>query len=171
MIMSIASMFVLYTWIEKSDYQVLYSNLSEDDSGKIVAELSASKIPYQLAAGSVLVPSGKVYEVRLQLASQGLPSGGGVGFEIFDNTNFTTSEFVQKLNFRRALEGELSRTIKSLSGIEQARVHLAVPDKSIFAFSADKAQATAAVFISLNQGRRLNSREVDGIVHLVASSV
>ena len=171
MIMSIASMFVLYTWIEKTDYEVLYSNLSETDSGKIVQELSAGKIPYKLAAGTVLVPSGKVYDVRLQLASQGLPSGGGVGFEIFDNTNFTTSEFVQKLNYRRALEGELARTIKSLSGIEQARVHLAVPDKSIFAFSADKAQATAAVFISLNQGRRLNSREVDGIVHLVASSV
>jgi flagellar M-ring protein FliF len=171
MIISIASMFILYTWIQKADYQVLYSNLSEDDAGKIVQELTAGKIPYQLAAGSVLVPSNKVYDVRLQLASQGIPQGGGVGFEIFDNTNFTTSEFVQKLNFRRALEGELARTIRSLSGVEQARVHLAVPDKSIFAFSAEKAQATAAVFVSLNQGRRLSSREVDGIVHLVSSSV
>ncbi len=171
MIMSIASMFILYTWIEKADYQVLYSNLSEDDSGKIVQELTANKVPYQLAAGSVLVPSNKVYDVRLQLASKGLPQGGGVGFEIFDNTNFTTTEFVQKLNYRRALEGELARTIRSLDGIEQSRVHLAVPDKTIYSFNDDKAHATAAVFVSLNQGRRLSSREVDGIIHLVASSV
>lgn len=171
MIMSIASMFLIYAWMQKADYQVLYSNLSEEDAGMIVQELSSKKIPYELGKGTVLVPSGKVYDLRLQLASQGLPHGGGVGFEIFDNTSFTTSEFVQKLNFRRGLEGELSRTISSLRGVNQCRVHLAIPDKSIFAFQEDKPKTSAAVFVSLSQGTRLSSREVDGIVHLVASSV
>lgn len=171
-VISTAGMLLLFSWIQKADYQVLYSNLSEEDAGKILQELQAKKIPYQAGAGgAILVASDKVYDIRLQLASQGLPQGGGVGFEIFDNTNFTTSEFVQKLNYRRALEGELSRTIRSLAGVQQCRVHLVVPDKSIFALQGDKEDTTAAVFLSLKQGRRLNSSEVDGIIHLVASSV
>jgi flagellar M-ring protein FliF len=172
LVISVAGMLLLFSWMQKADYQVLYSNLSEEDAGKILQELQAKKIPYQAGAGgSILVASDKVYDIRLQLASQGLPQGGGVGFEIFDNTNFTTSEFVQKLNYRRALEGELSRTIRSLAGVQQCRVHLVVPDKSIFALQENKQETTAAVFISLKQGRRLNGSEVDGIIHLVASSV
>jgi len=171
-IVSVAGMLLLSSWIQKIDYQVLYSNLSDDDAGKIAQELQSKKIPYKAGSGgTILVASDQVYDVRLQLAAQGLPQGGGVGFEIFDNTNFTTSEFVQKLNFRRALEGELSRTIRSLSGVQQCRVHLVVPDKSIFAFQQDKKEASAAVLLSLKQGRKLNSGEVDGIIHLVASSV
>jgi flagellar M-ring protein FliF len=171
-VISIAGMFLLLSWIQKVDYQVLYSNLSDDDAGKIVQELQDKKIPYKAGTGgSILVASDKVYDVRLQLAAQGLPQGGGVGFEIFDNTNFTTSEFVQKLNYRRALEGELSRTIRSLSGVQQCRVHLVVPEKTIFSFQENKQEASAAVFLSLKQGRKLNSGEVDGIIHLVASSV
>jgi flagellar M-ring protein FliF len=171
-IISIAGALLLSSWIQKIDYQVLYSNLADDDAGKIVQELQDKKIPYKTGSGgTILVASDKVYDVRLQLAAQGLPEGGGVGFEIFDNTNFTTSEFVQKLNYRRALEGELSRTIRSLAEVQQCRVHLVVPDKSIFAFQQTKQDASAAVFISLKQGRKLNSGEVDGIIHLVASSV
>ncbi len=171
-VLSITGMFLLFSWTRKADYQVLYSNLSEDDAGRIAQELGDRKVPYELGpAGTVLVPSNKVYELRLQLAAQGLPQGAGVGFEIFDNTSFTTSEFVQKLNFRRALEGELARTIRSLSGVRQARVHLVVPDKSMFAFEEDRTQPSAAVFVSLQQGRRLNNSEVEGIIYLVSSSV
>jgi flagellar M-ring protein FliF len=172
LVISIAGVVLLSSWMQRVDYQVLYSNLSEEDAGKILQELQEKKIPYKAGAGgSILVASDKVYDVRLQLASQGLPQGGGVGFEIFDKTNFTTSEFVQKLNYRRALEGELARTIRSLAGVQQCRVHLVVPDKSIYALQDNKQETTAAVFISLKQGRKLNSSEVDGIIHLVASSV
>ncbi len=171
-VVSFASMMLLFAWIQKIDYQVLYANLSEDDAGRIVQELSERKIPYEIGSGgAVLVPSDKVYDIRLQLASAGLPQGGGVGFEIFDNTKFTTSEFVQKLNYRRALEGELSRTIQSLSGVKQGRVHLVMPDKSIFAFQESKPRTSAAIFLTLNNGRKLNRAEVEGIVHLVSSSV
>src|SRR4030067_2668897 len=158
LVISIAGVVLLLSWMQRVDYQVLYSNLSEEDTGKIVQELQQKKIPYKAGAGgAILVASDKVYAIRLQLAAQGLPQGGGVGFEIFDNTNFTTSEFVQKLNYRRALEGELSRTIRSLSGVQQCRVHLVAPEKSIFAFQQDKKEASAAVLLSLKQGRKLNS--------------
>jgi len=171
-VISVAGTLLLLTWVQKIDYQVLYSNLSDDDAGKIVQELQTRKIPYKAdSGGTILVASDRVYDVRLQLAAQGLPQGGGVGFEIFDNTNSATSEFVQKVNYRRALEGELSRTIRSLSGVQQCRVHLAVPDKSLFVFQQDKKDASAAVFLSLQKGRKLNGGEVDGIIHLVASSV
>ncbi|MBI4848054.1 MAG: flagellar M-ring protein FliF [Nitrospirae bacterium] len=172
LVISIAGIILLMSWMQRVDYQVLYSNLSEEDAGKIVQTLQEKKIPYKIGdGGAVLVASDKVYDTRLQLASQGLPQGGGVGFEIFDNTTFTTSEFVQKLNYRRALEGELSRTIRSLASVQQCRVHLVVPDKSVFAFQQEKQDATAAVFLTLKQGRKPSSSEVDGIIHLVASSV
>ncbi|UCE71566.1 MAG: flagellar M-ring protein FliF [Nitrospiraceae bacterium] len=172
LIVTIAIAVLLFAWFQKADYQVLYSNLSEEDAGRIVEELRSKKVPYELSpGGTVMVSAEKVYDLRLEMASQGLPQGSGVGFEIFDNTSFTTSEFVQKLNFKRAMEGELSRTIRSLSGIEQCRVHLVIPDKSVFAFQDNKSTATAAVFVSLNKGRKLSASEVDGIVHLVSSSV
>ena len=97
----IAAGILLFTWMQKADFQLLYSNLSEDDAGAIVQKLNEMKIPYSTAGGGVMVPADKVYEVRLQLASQGLPQGGGAGFELFDKTNFTMTDFVQKLNYRR----------------------------------------------------------------------
>ncbi|RJQ54634.1 MAG: flagellar M-ring protein FliF [Nitrospiraceae bacterium] len=172
LVISVAGILLLFSWMQRVDYQVLYANLSEEDTGRIIQELQEKKIPYKAGAGgAILVASDKVYDIRLQLASQGLPQGGGVGFEIFDNTNFTTSEFVQKLNYRRALEGELSRTIRSLAGVQQCRVHLVVPDRSLFVLQENRQDPTAAIFISLRQGRKLSSSEVDGIIHLVASSV
>lgn len=171
-IASIASIFLLSAWLQKADYQVLFSGLSDDDAGRIVQELKDKKIPYQLGTtGAVLVPSDKVYDLRLQFASQGLPQGGGVGFEIFDNTSFTTSDFVQKLNYRRGLEGELARTIKSMSGVQKGRVHLVIPDKTLFAFQESKPKTSAAVFITLQNGRKLDRSEIESIVHLVSSSV
>ncbi|OGP50549.1 MAG: flagellar M-ring protein FliF [Deltaproteobacteria bacterium RBG_13_43_22] len=165
----VASMILIITWSQKSNYQILYANVNGEDSGLMIQKLKELKVPYKVNGGGILVPSEKVYELRLQLAAQGLPQGGGVGFEIFDKTNFGTSDFVQKLNYRRALQGELSRTIQSLSEIESCRVHLAVPEKNLFAEKESK--PSASIMVKLKAGRALTQNQVQGIVHLVSSSV
>lgn len=155
----------------RTDYRPLFTNLSTEDAGEIVKKLKESKTPYQIAPDgkSVLVPSDKVYELRLSLASEGLPQGGGVGFEIFDRKNFGMTEFVQKLNYQRALQGELARTISQISGVEQARVHLVIPEKTLFK-EAEK-PPTASVVLRMKGGKTLKDTEVQGVVHLVASSI
>jgi flagellar M-ring protein FliF len=160
---------LLMTWSQKADQQLLFANLSEEDAGAIVQKLNEQKIPYTTSGGGIMVPADKVYEVRLQLASQGLPQGGGVGYELFDKTSFTMTDFVQKLNYRRALQGELSRTIRSLAEVEQCRVHLAVPEKTLFVQKDDRPKAS--VLLKLRPGRRLSQAQVQGIVHLVSSSI
>jgi flagellar M-ring protein FliF len=160
---------LLMTWSQKADQQLLFANLSEEDAGAIIQKLNEQKIPYTTTGGGIMVPSDKVYEVRLQLASQGLPQGGGVGFELFDKTSFTMSDFVQKLNYRRALQGELSRTIRSLAEVEECRVHLAIPEKTLFMQKDEKPKAS--VLLKLRPGRRLSQSQVQGIVHLVSSSI
>jgi flagellar M-ring protein FliF len=157
------------TWLQKADQQLLFANLSEEDAAAIIQKLNEQKIPYTAANGGITVPADKVYEVRLQLASQGLPQGSGAGFELFDKTSFTMTDFVQKLNYRRALAGELSRTIRALSEVDQCRVHLAVPEKTLFAQKEERPKAS--VLLKLRSGRRLTPPQVQGIVHLVASSV
>ncbi|MBJ6724743.1 flagellar basal-body MS-ring/collar protein FliF [Geomesophilobacter sediminis] len=155
----------------KTDYRPLFTNLSTEDAGEIVKKLKDQKVPYQISndGKAVLVPSDKVYDLRLSLASDGLPQGGGVGFEIFDRKNFGMTEFVQKLNYQRALQGELGRTIAQLGGVESARVHLALPEKTLFK-EAEK-PATASVVIKMRSNGLLRDSEVQGIVHLVASSI
>lgn len=165
----VTSLILFFAWIQKADYQTLYSNLSEEDAGMIIQKLKDQKVSYKASAGTIMVPSDKVYDVRLQMAGQGLPQGGGVGFELFDKTSFTMTDFVQKLNYRRALQGELSRTIRSVSEVEQCRVHLAIPEQSLFADENQRPKASALV--KLKQGRSLSQSQVQGIVHLVASSV
>ncbi len=165
----IAAGVLLMTWSQKADQQLLFANLSEEDAGAIIQKLNEQKIPYTTSGGGIMVPADKVYEVRLQLASQGLPQGGGVGFELFDKTSFTMTDFVQKLNYRRALQGELARTIRSLSEVEQCRVSLAVPEKTLFTQKEDKSKAS--VLLKLRPGRRLSQAQVQGIVHLVSSSI
>ena len=137
----------------------------------IVTKLKEKKIPYQLSdsGNSILVPSDKVSELRLELASSGLPQGGGVGFEIFDSKTLGVTEFVQQLNYQRALQGELSRTINGLDEIQHSRVHIVIPKKSLFA--EDQLKPTASVILKLKSGRSLRPAQIDGIVHLVASSV
>ncbi len=166
---SLSSVILFFFWFNKTDYQVLYSNLAEEDAGQIIQRLNEQKVPYHVRSGSIMVPSDKVHELRLQLASEGIPQGGGVGFEVFDKSTFTMTDFVQKLNYRRALQGELSRTIKSLTEVEQCRVHLAIPEKSLFLRSEERPKAS--VLVKLKQGRRLSQGQVQGIVHLVSSSV
>jgi flagellar M-ring protein FliF len=161
----------LVVWSNQPDFGVLYSNLSEKDAAAIVMKLKETKIPYRLGGGghSILIPSEKIYDTRLQLATSGLPQGGGVGFEIFDRTNIGMTDFMQHLNYQRGLQGEIARTINQFAEIEKTRVHLTLPKKSLFL--EDQEEARASVVLKVTQGRRLNSNQVQGIVHLVASSV
>ncbi len=167
--MSIAIVVLIISWSQKENYHVLYSNVSQSDGGQIVQRLKEMKVPYRADSNSISVPADKVYDIRLQLASHGLPQGGGVGFELFDKTDFGTTDFVQKLNYTRALQGELARTIMSLSEIEQCRVHLVMPQKSLFV--REREVPTASVLVKLTKGRTLSQGQVQGIVHLVSSSV
>ncbi len=167
--LTLTGLILLFSWSQKPDYHVLYSNLAESDAGSIVQKLKEMRIPYKIEVGGILVPADKVYDLRLQLAAQGLPQGGGIGFELFDKTNFGTTDFVQKLNYRRAMQGELARTIMSLPEVEQCRVHLAIPEKSIFV--QKEAKPSASVLVKLRTGRTLAQSQVQGVVHLVSSSV
>lgn len=155
----------------RTDYRPLFTNLTSEDAGEIVKKLKEAKTPYQITPDGkgVLVPADKVHELRLSLATEGLPQGGGVGFEIFDRKNFGMTEFVQKLNYQRALQGELARTIIQISGVEQARVHLVIPEKSLFKES--EKPPTASVVLKMKGGKSLRDTEVQGVVHLVASSI
>jgi len=166
-----AVMAVLWLWTQKPEFQVVYSNLSPEDAGAIVEKLKEMKVPYEFSGGgsAILVPKEQVHELRLQLANQGLPNGGEVGFEIFDQTALGTTEFAQKLNFRRALQGELARTITQLDEVIKARVHLVMPEKSLF--SEQQEETRAAVVLSLRPGRQLSRTQIEGITHLVAGSV
>ena len=167
---AIAIIVVVLIWSNQPVYRLLYSNLSQEDAGAIAEKLKGMKVPHEIREGGVIVvPEDKVHELRLTLAGDGLPTGGGVGFEIFDRTTIGMTDFVQKINYRRALQGELSRTIGQLSEVEYARVHLAVPEKSLF--SDKKEQTSASVVLKLRNGRTLSQNQVQGIGHLVASSV
>ena len=119
-LVSLLAFAALISVANKTDFRPLFANLTSEDAGEIVKKLKEQKVPYQISddGKAVLVPSDKVYELRLALASEGLPQGGGVGFEIFDRKNFGMTEFVQKLNYQRALQGELSRTISQIAGVE-----------------------------------------------------
>jgi len=170
-LVTIAFIWGLVYWANQTDYKVLFSNLSSEDASGIVAKLKEKKIPYELSGSgdTISVPSEKVTEVRLEMASLGLPQGGGVGFEIFDQKNLGATEFEQQLNYRRALQGELARTINSLDEIQQCRVHLALPKDSLFV--EEQKKPTASVTLKLKTGKGLRPDQIEGIGHLVASSV
>lgn len=167
----VAGLIAVMLWSQQPEMQVLFANLSQEDAGAIVEKLKETKVPYELGAGggSIFVPSAQVHDLRLQLAGQGIPRGGGIGFELFDRTTVGMSEFIQKLNYRRALQGELARTIAQMPEVERARVHLAVPERRLF--SAERDRARASVVLSLRRSNGLSKSQVQGIVHLVASSV
>jgi flagellar M-ring protein FliF len=168
---SVAGLIALALWTQQPDMQVLFTNLNTEDAAEIVDKLKETKVPYETTGGgaTVLVPSAQVHDLRLQLATQGLPHGGGVGYEIFDRTSIGMSEFVQKLNYRRALQGELARTIAQMPEVERARVHLAMPERRLFAKEQDKARAS--VILALRNGQELTKAQVQGVIHLVSSSV
>ena len=143
---SIAGLIAVTLWTQQPDMQVLFANLAADDASGIIDKLKDAKVPYETANGSstILVPSAQVHDLRLEMAGQGLPHGGGVGYEIFDRTTMGMSDFVQKLNYRRALQGELARTITQMPEVERARVHLAIPERRLFATEQDRARAACA---------------------------
>lgn len=155
----------------QADFQVLYSHLSSEDSGAIIAYLKERKIPYRVdpLSGAVMVPFDQVYEVRLELAAKGLPQGGGAGFELFDKSKFGMSDFMQRVNYQRALQGELARTICKLEAVQECRVHLVLPEDSPFVGGSRKGRAS--VVVKLEPGKRLGAEEVEAIVHLVSSAV
>lgn len=152
-------------------YQYAFTNLTPEDSAEAAATLKTAGVPFRLEAGgsALAVPAAKVYDARLLLAGAGLPRGGGVGFEIFDRGDLGVSEFTQKVNLRRATEGELARTISRLAQVRTARVHLTMPEKGLFR-DQDKG-ASAAVVVNLQPGRTLGDREIAGIRHLVSAAV
>jgi len=157
--------------VNQKEYKTLFSSLSTEDAGRIVVVLQEKKVPYKIssAGDSILIPAEYVSELRLSLAASGLPRGGGVGFEIFDNKNFGVTDFVQKLNYQRALQGELSRTINGLDEIQHSRVHIVIPQKSLFV--EKQAKPTASVIIKIKTGRKLRASQIEGIASLVAGSV
>lgn len=168
---AVAVIAALSMWSRTPDYGVLYSNLSDRDGGAIIASLQQMNIPYKFAegGGALLVAANKVPEARLRLASQGLPKGGTVGFELMDNQKFGTSQFAEQVNYQRALEGELARSINSISAVDSARVHLALPKPSLFV--REQKKPSASVVLTLHRGRTIDEGQISAIVHLISSSV
>ena len=165
---------VLFSFIimqsQVADYNLLFANMPNRDAAQVVDWLKGHKIPYRLADGGrdILIPADKVYEARIELAGSGL-ANGGVGFEIFDKQSIGMTDFAQKINYRRALQGELMRTITSLAPVAAARVHLALPEKRLF--REQQQPATASIIIKLASGRSLKKSQLEGIIQLVAGSV
>ena len=153
------------------DYKVLFANLNDKDGGAIIAQLSQMNVPYKHAdgGGAILIPSERVHDVRLRLATQGLPRGSVAGFELMEANRFGMTQFQERLNFQRGLEGELTRSIQALSSVQGARVHLALPNQN--GFFREQQKPSASVLVSLHPGRMLDRAQLAGIVHLVASSV
>lgn len=167
----VAVMAGIWIWSQQPDYRVLFSNFNDRDGGAIVASLQQMNVPYKFAegGGAILVPAGQVHDARLKLAAQGLPKGGNVGFELMENQKLGVSQFLEQVNFQRALEGELARSIESIDAVQAARIHLALPKASVFV--RDRQQPTASVLLNLHPGRTLDRQQVSAVVHLVASSV
>jgi flagellar M-ring protein FliF len=160
-----------WMWSQQPEYRILFANVSDKDGGAITAALDQMAIPYKFSegGGAIMVASDKVHDARLKLASQGLPKGGNVGYELMENQKLGVSQFHEQINYQRSLEGELARSIESLAAVSSARVHLALPKPSVFV--REQQRPTASVLLNLQSGRTLDQAQVQAIVHLVASSV
>src|SRR5256714_1087945 len=158
-------------WSSRADYSLLYGRLSDGEAAKVIAALDDAKVPYKVGAGggSILVPAEKVHLMRMQLAGRGIPRGDGVGFEIFDKPNFGISDFVQRANYVRAVQGELARTIGQLDEVESARVMIVLPENRLL-LDKDK-YATASVFVRVRGNSQLAPQSINSIRFLVANSV
>jgi len=168
---AIAIIVAMVLWAKQPDYRTLFSNLSDQDGGAIVTQLTQMNVPYRFAdnGGALEVPADKVHELRLRLAQQGLPKGGAVGFELLDQEKFGISQFSEQVNYQRALEGELARTIETLGPLKSARVHLAMPKPSLFV--REQKAPSASVTVNLQPGRALDEGQISAVVHLVSSAV
>lgn len=167
----IAGATALALWSSRSDYGVLFSQLNETDAASVVARLKDQKVPYRLTdgGGTIEIPAARVYDTRLALFSSGLPLSGGVGFSIYDHQGYGLTEQDQRVEYQRALQGELAHTIDSLDGVRYARVHLVIPPRTIF--RADREQPSAAVSLVLKPGVSLTDAQVQGMQRLVAASI
>jgi flagellar M-ring protein FliF len=168
---AVAIVIALLLWARSPEYRVLYSTLTDADGGRIINQLDAMGVPYEFSEGgqALLVPADQVRPLRLRLAEQGLPEASGVGFELMDDQAFGISQFAEQINYQRALEGELARTIGTLGSVARARVHLAMAKPSVFV--RESQPATASVVLDLQPGRVLGEGQVNAIVHMVSSSV
>jgi flagellar M-ring protein FliF len=168
MLAVVGGMTALFLWARKPSMQLLYGRLAQKDADEVVAAVQAASVPYELGAGgnSIYVPAGEVHKLRMQLAGKGIPSGEGIGFEVFDRPNFGISDFVQRTNYVRAIQGELARTISQLSGVRSARVLIVMPENRLL-FTDAKAKPTASIFVEGN----LSTEGVNSIRSLVANSV
>lgn len=167
----IAGLAAIAFWSSHGDYGLLYGKLSDTEASKVIAALDDAKVPYRIGAGggSILVPSDKVYAMRMQLAGRGIPQGDGVGFEIFDKQNFGISDFVQRANYIRAVQGELARTISQIDEVESARVMIVLPENRLL-LDKDK-YPTASVFVHVRGNSQLQPQSINSIRFLVANSV
>ncbi|WP_029893428.1 flagellar basal-body MS-ring/collar protein FliF [Desulfohalovibrio reitneri] len=169
---SVVLAFILMVyWLNQPNYKVLYSKLSPEDANRVVGVLEGQNVPHKLedSGTTILVPADQLYDIRLKVAGEGVVHGQGMGFELFDNVQIGQTDFVQRINYQRALQGELSRTITEFPEVERARVHLAIPAKSLFI--EEEAPPTASVVLQLVEGQEIEGKQVQAIVNLVASSV
>src|SRR3954447_13219606 len=167
----VGGLYSLVHWKKEADFRPLFTGLSPEDASGIVQKLKESGADYRLpeGGGAVLVPSGRLADLRLTMASIGLPKSGRIGFELFDKVNLGATEFTEHVNYRRALEGELERTIMTLAEVDQARVHLTFPKESVFLESQQPAKAS--VLLRIKPGAHLAPQNVVAVNHLVASAV
>jgi len=167
----VAAVVMLAKWNKERDFKPLYTGLSAEDAGAVLAKLREAGVEYRLSENGsvVLAPSARIAELRLQLAVAGLPKTGRLGFELFDRTNLGATDFAEQVNYHRALEGELERSVMSLAEVEQARVHVTLPKDSVFLES--RLPAKASVMVKLRPGARLSAQNVQAVMHLVASAV
>src|SRR5215472_1772742 len=166
-----AGLFALVRWRREADFRPLFTEMAAEDAGAVVQKLKEAGVPYRLSenGATVMVPSDRIAEWRLGMAAAGLPKSGRIGFELFDKTNFGATEFTEHINYRRALEGELERSVMALAEVEQARVHLTFPKDSVFLEARQPAKGS--VMVKLRPGARLEPPNVLAICHLVASAV
>lgn len=165
-----AAVLAITLWSNQGDYRPLFTGLSDKDGGAVINQLSTLNVPYKHEpGGTILVPAAQVYDLRMKLASAGLPKGSTVGFELMDKTSIGQTQFNERLNFQRALEGELTRTITALADVADARVHLAMPQQN--GFFREQQKPSASVMLTLRGGRTLDRAQIAGIVHLVSASV
>ena len=168
---TIAAAVAVVLWAQQPNFSLLYSGLSEKDAAGVIGALDKARVPYQFGGqGTVMVPTDKIHDLRIKLAAQGLPKGGAVGFEsLNDSQGFGVSQFMETARYQRSLEVELSRSISTLTNVESARVHLAIPKRSVFL--RDKQKPSASVILNLSSGRSLEEEQVSAIMHLVSSGI
>ncbi len=163
--------FLFFRWASQPKYAPLFSNLDSADAGAITQKLTDKKVPYQLTDGgkTILVPQNDVYQLRVDMGGEGLPASSGSGYSLLDKQSITSSEFRQRLDYQRAMEGELANTIGAIDGVDAATVHLVIPQDDVF--SEDTRKASASVLVKTSPGKTVSSGKVQAVVHLVASSV